>query len=222
MVILRLMTVIKAFTFNPFEENTYVLSDDSGEAVVIDPGCYEKEEQQELTDYIETQQLEVKLLLNTHAHIDHVLGNDFVKEHFKVKLLVHPLERPVLKAVTVYAPNYGFTHYREASPDEDLSEGKPVTFGITSLDVIWLPGHAPGHVGFYSKKEKFLIGGDVLFYHSIGRTDLPGGNHHTLLNSIRNKLFTLPDDVTIYPGHGVTTTIGEEKINNPFCALSLS
>lgn len=215
------MIQIKSFTFNPFEENTYLLYDERGEAVIIDPGCYEKEEEEQLMNFIASKKLTPKLLLNTHCHIDHVLGNDFVKETFNVPLLIPTLEKPLLKSVTAYAPNYGFSHYREALPDRDLKEGEEVKVGSGTLEILFLPGHSPGHVGFYERQQKFLIGGDVLFYHSIGRTDLPGGNIDTLLSSIHQKLFALPDEVMVYPGHGPATSLGEEKIHNPFCALTV-
>lgn len=215
------MIVVKPFTFNPFQENTYLLYDDTKEAVIIDPGCYEKDEKAELTDFISMNKLKIKLLLNTHCHIDHVLGNDFIKSTFKVPFSIHPVELPVLKSVKSYASNYGFPLYHEVLPDGDLHEGNPVRFGNSSLQVLFLPGHAPGHVGFYSANQNFIIAGDVLFYHSVGRTDLPGGNSDTLLDSIHKKLFTLPDEVIVYSGHGPATTIGEEKIHNPYCAITV-
>jgi hydroxyacylglutathione hydrolase len=215
------MIQIQSFTFNPFQENTYVLFDETGEAVVIDPGCYEKEEQAELKNFISEKKLSVKLLLNTHCHIDHVLGNTFVKNSYNVPFLIHAGEMKVLKAVPSYSSNYGFPLYSEALPDGELKEDESINFGNSSLKILFLPGHSPGHVGFYEPKQNFIIAGDVLFYHSIGRTDLPGGNFETLIASIQKKLFNLPDEVVVHPGHGVATTVGEEKINNPFCALSL-
>jgi hydroxyacylglutathione hydrolase len=215
------MIQVQSFTFNPFEENTYVLYDDTLEAIVIDPGCYEREEQAELVEFVISKKLIVKTLINTHCHIDHVLGNDFVKSKYKVPFLIHPVELPVLRAVKTYASNYGFPGYSEVLPDGDLQEGKNLKFGNSTLEVLFLPGHSPGHVGLYEPIQKFIIAGDVLFYHSIGRTDLPGGNFDTLIKSIHQKLFVLPDDVTVYPGHGTPTSIGEEKVNNPFCALTV-
>jgi len=215
------MIKVKSFTFNPFQENTYLLYDDTLEAVVIDPGCNEMEEKKELSDFISLNQLKVKLLLNTHCHIDHVLGNDFVKSRYQVPFKIHPLDLPVLKSVKSYASNYGFPLYQEATPDAELREGSPVNFGNSSLQVIFLPGHAPGHVGFYSDVDNFIIAGDVLFFHSVGRTDLPGGNHETLLARIHQNLFILPDEIIVYPGHGPATNIGEEKMNNPFCAITV-
>ncbi len=215
------MLSIQSFVFNPFSENTYVVFDETKEAVIIDPGCYEPEEKKELDRFISEQGLKIKYLLNTHCHIDHVLGNDHVKEKYKVPFLTHRIEEMVLKAVKSYAPNYGFAAYREALPDQFLEEGDEVRFGNTKWKVLFLPGHSPGHVAFYNEKEKTIFSGDVLFEQSIGRTDLPGGNFETLIQSIHQKLFTLPDAVVVYAGHGSTTTIGKEKASNPFCALSL-
>lgn len=207
---------IKSFTFNPFSENTYVLYDATKECVVIDPGCSNAQEEKELKDYIQTQGLKVVRLLNTHCHIDHVLGNKFVADNYSVPLEIHEDDLAVLRAVPTYSAAYGFPMYAEQLPEKFLKEGQAVTFGETELDVIFAPGHAPGHVVFYHKDSKNVIGGDVLFQRSIGRTDLPGGNYDTLIQSIKTKLFTLPEDVTVHPGHGPSTTIGEEKKHNPF------
>lgn len=215
------MLQIKSFVFNAFQENTYILYDETKECVIIDPGCYDKDEQGELAFFIKENTLNVNILLNTHCHVDHVLGNYFVKEKYKTKLYIHAQDEPVLKAVKVYAPNYGLQQYQEASPDVYMKEGDTISFGKQKLSVLFVPGHSPGHVAFYSAENKIVIGGDVLFKNSIGRTDLPGGNFDTLINSIHQKLFTLPDDVVVYPGHGPETTIGFEKKTNPFCALTL-
>lgn len=214
------MLEIKSFEFNPFQENTYVLYDETQECVIIDPGCSDREEERILEDFVSSNNLKVTLLLNTHCHIDHVLGNWFIKKKYGVGLHIHALDEVVLSTVRVYAPNYGFPGYQETTPDGYLEEGKAVTFGNQKLEVLFVPGHAPGHVAFYHTETKNLIGGDVLFYNSIGRTDLPGGNHQTLLESIRKKLFSLPDDVRVHPGHGQETTIGFEKRTNPFCRIS--
>lgn len=214
------MLRIKKFTFNPFGENTYVLFDDSKECVVIDPGCYEKAEQQELTAFIDSNELVVKMLLNTHCHIDHVLGNAFVKRKFNVGLFINPIEEPLLRAVKSYASNYGFFQYEDSVADGFLTEKDVVAFGEQKLEILFVPGHSPGHIAFYDEASKILVGGDVLFENSIGRTDLPGGNFNTLINSIHEKFFTLPDDVTVYCGHGEETSIGFEKRTNPFCAIT--
>lgn len=207
---------ITSFTFNAFSENTYLLYDDTNECVVIDPGCYDKKEQETLSSFITEKSLHVTKLLNTHCHIDHVLGNKFVSDTYKVPLAIHETDLPTLRAIPAYAPNYGFVRYEELLPTTFLKEGDVIRFGTTELQILFTPGHAPGHVVFYHEPSQTVIGGDVLFQRSIGRTDLPGGNHDTLINSIRTKLFTLPDAVTVYPGHGPSTTIGEEKKFNPF------
>lgn len=211
---------VQSFVFNAFQENTFVLFDETRECVVIDPGCSDDDERRTLKAFIEQHKLKVTLLLNTHCHIDHVLGNRFVKETYKVNLLIHPNEEAVLKAAEVYAPTYGFHSYQHQAPDGFLEEGDFITFGNQSFAVIFVPGHSPGHVAFYSEKTRTLIGGDVLFYNSIGRTDVPGGDHDTLINSIHTKLFTLPNPVKVFPGHGPETTIGFEKKTNPFCGVN--
>jgi hydroxyacylglutathione hydrolase len=215
------MIKIETFTFNPFQENTYVLHDETGECVIIDPGCYEREEQLELSSFIESKKLKVVELLNTHCHIDHVLGNYFVKEKYKVKLAVHKIDEATLKAVKSYSSNYGFVNYTEASVDRYIDEGDQIKFGNSVLDILFVPGHAPGHVAFYNIKENICIGGDVLFAGSIGRTDLPGGNFDTLIRSIQDKIFSLGEAMVVYPGHGPETTVGREMRTNPYCGLNV-
>jgi hydroxyacylglutathione hydrolase len=215
------MLTIRSFVFNAFQENTIVAFDETLQAVVIDPGCYELAEQKELEQYIESRNLSVKYLLNTHCHIDHVLGNHHIQQKYKVPLLIHSKEEVVLRAVKTYASNYGYPNYQDTSPDQLVAELDSIKFGNTMLEVLFLPGHSPGHVGFLCREQSIVFSGDVLFENSVGRTDLPGGDFQTLIHSIHQKLFTLADNVTVFPGHGPTTTIGEEKISNPFCALSL-
>ncbi|WP_236017565.1 MBL fold metallo-hydrolase [Roseivirga sp. E12] len=210
---------VKAFTFNPFMENTYVVYDQTKEAVIIDPGCYDPKEQQELVAFIESNELVVKLILNTHGHIDHVLGNYFAKNHFKVPLWIGEKDLDTLRSVEAYAPSYGFQNYQATTPDKLLSVEEQITFGDSQLDILFVPGHAPGHIAFYNKNEGFIIGGDVLFDGSIGRTDLPGGDFDTLIASIQNEFFNFDDDTIVYSGHGGSTTIGKEKASNPFCAI---
>jgi len=211
------MLEIKTFVFNPLQENTYVLYDETRECVIVDPGCYEVHENLEIVDFIAENGLKPVKLLNTHCHVDHVLGNAFCKENFGIELYAHLREEEVLRAVQVYAPSYGIVAYQVATIDKFLEEGAIVSFGITQLEVLFVPGHSPGHVAFFHAGQKKLVSGDVLFRQSIGRTDLPGGNYDALLRSIKLKLFTLADDVEVYPGHGATTTIGFEKKYNPFC-----
>ena len=210
------MIQIKSFVFNPFQENTYIVWDETKEALVIDPGCSDPSERQELSDFITTEGLKVVKLLNTHCHIDHVLGNFFVQKTYSVSLHVHEKDIPVLKAVKTYAPNYGFPDYQEVEVEVVLKEATEITFGNSSFEVLFVPGHAPGHVAFVNKEQKICISGDVLFRGSIGRTDLPGGNFEILLNSIEQQLFPLGDDMVVYSGHGVSTTIGYERQWNPF------
>lgn len=214
------MIQIQTFVFNPFMENTYILYDETKEAVIVDPGCYEDVEQRELIDFIEDMELKVVGLINTHCHVDHVFGNAMIKKKYNVGLRIHKEDEATLRSVEVYAPAYGFTNYHKAEADSFFEEGDQITFGDSVLDILFTPGHAPGHVVFVNKDQKTCIGGDVLFDGSIGRTDLPGGDFDILIKSIHEKLFTLEDDVTVYPGHGGTTTIGKEKESNPFCAIN--
>ncbi|MBI3512227.1 MAG: MBL fold metallo-hydrolase [Bacteroidetes bacterium] len=207
---------IKTFTFNPFTQNTYVLSDESGECVIIDPGCYDSEEEQELENYISAEKLKPVHLLNTHCHVDHVFGNYFAAQKWNLGLEINKEELPVLRAFPKVCELYGLKGNVQPEPEKFLDEGQTVKFGNTTLEIFFTPGHSPGSICFYSEKDKTIISGDVLFQNSIGRSDLPGGDPETLLNSIRKKLFVLPDEVNVFSGHGPSTTIGWEKRNNPF------
>ena len=213
------MISIHSFVFNPFAENTYIVSDETRECAIIDPGCYTDVEQKQLQDYISEQNLKPVLLINTHGHIDHVLGNFFVQKTFDLGLSIHKVEVPTLKSVVTYAPSYGFAEYSDVEPEFYLSENKSVKFGNSSFEVLFVPGHSEGHIALINRAQNICISGDVLFESSIGRTDLPGGDFDTLIQSIRTKLFALPDNMVVYPGHGPTTTIGKEKTTNPFCAV---
>ncbi|VXD19310.1 MBL fold metallo-hydrolase [Marinoscillum sp. 108] len=207
---------IKSFVFNPFYENTYVLWDDRMEGVIIDPGCYESYEKEELTDFIKKTGILIKAIVNTHCHIDHVLGNYDMKLAFGCPLWLPEGELEIFRAVKAYAPQWGIHQYSESEPDRLLKEEDHIEFGETTLECISVPGHSPGHLVFYHSGEKKLIGGDVLFRESIGRTDLPGGNHAQLLKNIQTKVYTLPEETEVFPGHGPSTTVGYEKANNPF------
>lgn len=211
------MISIQTFTFNAFQENMFILFDESKEAVIIDPGCFERFEKEELARFIEKENLNVVKLLNTHLHLDHIFGNQFVANTYKVKLESHKEGQVVWQMAETTANLYGFTGF-ESSPEIEvfLEEGDKVCFGNTQLDVLYVPGHCPGHLAFVSHRNKFVIGGDVLFEGSIGRTDLPGGDYNLLEQSIRTKMYTLPDDYTVYCGHGNPTTIGREKRSNAF------
>lgn len=210
------MLTIKTFTFNPFQENTYLLFNENNEGILIDPGCYEPYEQNELKQFISTNNIELKLLLNTHCHVDHVLGNAYIEQEFGLKTRMHKLELPIFKAVSSYASNYGFVYKEAAYSEELLLDFEIIQFGDDQLEVLFCPGHSPGSVCFYSAKQNFLIAGDVLFYRSIGRTDLPGGDFNTLMRSINNRLLNLPGETIVMPGHGPQTTIESEKLYNPF------
>ncbi len=207
---------IHCFTFNEFEENTYILYDESGNCAIIDPGCNTRSEQNELVQFIEENQLKPELLLNTHCHIDHVFGNRFVADKYKLALSAHEKEIAVLGSASAVAMMYRMDY--EPSPEIEtfLYHGDEIQFGNTTLKVIFTPGHSPGSISFYHEASGVVIAGDVLFQNSIGRTDLPGGDYDVLIHAIRTQLFTLPDETIIYPGHGSHTTIGFEKRYNPF------
>ena len=206
---------IKSFEFNAFQENTYVVSDTERNAIVIDPGCYSREEEQELAAYIKHEELNIVALLNTHAHIDHVLGNAFIKENYGVADYLHQADIPTLNAVQQYASLYGFEGYRlSPEPDFLMEDQSELVFGSMRIKVLHTPGHCPGHVVFYFESEGIVINGDVLFNGSFGRTDLPGGNLETLKTSIFKTMFTMPDSTLVYCGHGPSTTIKNERLSN--------
>jgi hydroxyacylglutathione hydrolase len=207
---------IKSFTFNDFSENTYILYDETNECVIIDPGCNNQNEQNELLTFIREKNLKPIHLINTHCHIDHILGNHFVAEKFNLSLTAHKKETPVLEIGIQTALMYQI-HY-EKSPDIKvyIDEGDLISFGNSSLEVIFTPGHSPASISLLNKTNKVLICGDVLFQGSIGRTDLPGGNFETLTRVIKSKFFTLDEETVVYPGHGPSTSIGIEKRTNPF------
>lgn len=210
------MIKIKQFTFNPVRENTYILFDETNDCVIIDPGMYDSDEQNIFYRFIKDNNLNPVLLLNTHCHYDHVFGNKFVFDNWSLKPQFHKGELIVLQSIPGYVPQMGLNYELSPEPEVFLPESGSVTFGSSVLELIFAPGHSPAHLCFYSRADNFLIGGDVLFYNSIGRTDLPGGNHSQLINSIRQNLFILPDDCEVFPGHGPATTIGFEKQHNPF------
>ena len=214
------MIQIKAFTFNPIQENSYILYTEKGHAVIIDPGCYFSAEQEMLKDFLFEHALTPTLLLNTHCHLDHVFGNHWVHQEFGLELNLHPSEKPVLEMAPESGKRWGLPFQNYNGTLHFLQENDLIPIDDDLLKVIAAPGHSPGSICFYCEAQHFLISGDVLFYQSIGRTDLPGGDHLTLLNSIKSKLYVLPDNTTIYPGHGKPTSIGYEKLNNPFVALN--
>ena len=210
------MLTVNAFTFNPVAENTYVVFNEIKEAIIIDPGCYFNEEREKLAHFIHFNNLKPVKLLNTHCHLDHVFGNKWIYEQYHLELFLHKNEEQVLNFAPQSAKLWGMPFENYAGPLHFLAQGDIIKSGDNYLKVLPAPGHSPGSICFYCEAQKFLIGGDVLFRDSIGRTDLPGGNHAALIHSIRTQLFVLPDDVIVYPGHGETTTIGYEKKHNPF------
>lgn len=210
---------VKVFIFSPIQENTYVLSNDKKEAIIIDPGCYGQEEEQQLEDYIVSQGLQVRLLLNTHCHLDHVFGNKFVAEKWDLKPHIHANEKQMLEYAPVSGLMWNLPFHNYSGDLVYLEEGDVTGLDNEPLDVLFTPGHSPGSISFYSKEGGFIISGDVLFQRSVGRTDLPMGDFDTLANSIRTRLYTLPDSTIVYSGHGPATTIGDEKKFNPYVKI---
>lgn len=207
---------LKKFTFNPFQENTYLIWDDEKNCAIIDPGCSDEHERSELVGFIETEKLKPVKLLNTHCHVDHVLGNKFLADKYDLGLEMHKLDLPVLNAVPSYGASYGFNTGPMVEPSVFLEAGETIHVGSLELKILFVPGHSPGSICFYHETTKQVISGDALFYGSIGRTDLPGGNHAQLIAAIKSELLTLPEDVQVHSGHGPSTNIGFEKANNPF------
>ena len=207
---------VACFTFNAFQENTYLLYDDTKQCVIFDPGCSTPDEQKQLSDFIESKGLTPVKLINTHCHIDHVLGNKFVAEKYGLALEAHKDEKPVLESGVMVSQMYGIPYSKSPDIAHFIEEGDIVRFGNTQLKAIFTPGHSPASLSFFHEESKQLIAGDVLFRMSIGRTDLPGGNYDTLIQSIKQKLLPLGDEVIVYPGHMTSTTIGFERKNNPF------
>mgnify|MGYP001147436949 CR=1 FL=1 len=210
------MLQVKSFTFNPVRENTYLLYNEHKECIIIDPGCYYDQEKEELKSFINLNKLQPKFLLNTHCHLDHVFGNKFISEEYKITLNSHPLEKKILEIAPASGLMFNLPFDNYQGEVIYLEEGDKIGLGDDELEVIHVPGHSPGSICFYCEKQHFIIGGDVLFYNSIGRTDLPGGSHEDLVRNIKEKLFKLPEDTKVYPGHGPVTTIGAEVKENPY------
>ena len=213
------MLSVQPFTFNPVQENTYIVYNDAKECCIIDPGCYFASEEQQLVDFVEANGLKPLYLLNTHCHLDHIFGNRFIHKRYGLTLHLHKLEKQVLDLGPVSGQMWQLPFDNYDGELNYIAEGDTIKLGTEDLEILFTPGHSPGHVCFYSKEHKFLIGGDVLFQGSVGRTDLPGGDFATLEESIKTKLYTLPEDVIVYPGHGDSTTIGEERKTNPFVKM---
>ncbi len=207
---------IKKFVFNPFQENTYIVYDESGECVIIDAGCCTQDEQDILSEFIETSGLKPVKLINTHCHVDHIMGNGYIYKKFGLKTQAHKDETDNFENAPEHANIFGVKFSPPHTELIELNEGDKVKFGNSVLEILHLPGHSAGSLAFYNKVQKFVLVGDVLFKDSIGRTDLPGGNYETLMISIKEKLFSLGDEFVVYSGHGPESTIGEEKGSNPY------
>lgn len=210
------MLNIKLFTFNAFQENTYLISNEDKQCWIIDPGMYDADEVHTLTYYITTQKLKPVAIINTHAHIDHIFGVIALQTAYNIPFYLHPDEGAILAFAQGSAAMFGFTLTETPKPDQKLVVDVPLMLGEDRIDVLFTPGHSPGSVSFYYSKGGWVVSGDALFSGSIGRTDLPGGNFDQLIASIKSALFTLPDNTIAYPGHGPSTTIGYEKQTNPF------
>jgi glyoxylase-like metal-dependent hydrolase (beta-lactamase superfamily II) len=210
------MLQLHSFTFSPISENTYLLYNEHKQAIIVDPGCYADDEKEKLSNFIALHKLDVQYLLNTHCHLDHVFGNLYVSEKYKLHVHCHKNEVPVLAYAPTSGLHWGLPFDNYQGPLIHIDEGDTIQLGDDQLKVLFTPGHSPGSISFYCQEQQFIISGDVLFRNSIGRTDLTGGNMEVLLTSIRQKLFTLPPDTQVYSGHGPVTTIGYEMRNNPF------
>ncbi|MBN1926465.1 MAG: MBL fold metallo-hydrolase [Prolixibacteraceae bacterium] len=207
---------IKVFTFNPIQENSFVIWDKTGECAIIDAGCYKSYEFEKLDSFIKSNNLKPVKLINTHCHFDHIMGVEQCREAYKLKWEAHSGDAFWVENAQKQGAMFGIPMQPVSKPDTDLKDGDKVSFGNTLLEVIHVPGHSPGSICFYNEASKILIAGDVLFRGSIGRTDLPGGNYKTLITGIKSKLLVLPGEVKVYPGHGPATTIVEERNDNPF------
>lgn len=213
------MLTVQSFTFNPLQENTYVLYNEKKDCCIIDPGCYFASEEQELQLFIKENGLQPILLLNTHCHLDHIFGNKFIAQTFNLPLHLHHLEKPVLDLGPASGQLWQMPFDNYEGEMNFIAEGDRIKIGGDELQVLFTPGHSPGSISFYNKESRFVISGDVLFQGSVGRTDLPGGNFITLDESIKTRLYTLPADTIVYPGHGNATTIGDEMKDNPFVQM---
>jgi glyoxylase-like metal-dependent hydrolase (beta-lactamase superfamily II) len=209
----------KSFIFNPFQENTYVLYDKSGDAIIVDPGMYHAGEDKILFDFIEQNKLRVTAIVNTHCHLDHVFGVYSAITKYDVPFMYHVLEDVVYEAAPIAAMRYGVDIGMLPPRTAEVKAGDLISVGEEQLQVLFVPGHSPGHICLYHKASATLIAGDTLFAGSIGRTDLPGGNHQLLLDSIVAQLYSLPGEVVVHSGHGTSTTIQKERESNPFVRL---
>jgi hydroxyacylglutathione hydrolase len=210
------MLQIKSFEFSPIQENTYVIYNELNDCIILDPGCYFDEEEDALFSFIEAKKLRPAMLINTHCHLDHVFGNKAVAEKYGLTLQLHKNEQALLEFAPASGLMYSMPFDNYTGEFIFLNEGDIIRLGEDELKVLLTPGHSPGSLSFYCEKDKFVISGDALFKNSVGRSDLPGGDHDQLIKSIKENLLVLPDDVKVYSGHGPVTTIMAEKTGNPF------
>ncbi len=210
------MIHIERFSFNTFMVNTYVLYDETKEAVIVDAACYEPFEKQGLSDFISDSGLRIVRNIYTHCHIDHILGTRFVFEKYGIRPEYHKAGQPFFTQAKDIGLNFGYILEEMPGPLSYFEDGDKISFGTSALEALYTPGHADGSVCFYNSADGFVITGDVLFRYTVGRTDLPSGDYELLMESIKTKLFTLPEETIVYPGHGSETTIGYEMVNNPF------
>jgi len=210
------MIKINSLVFNPFQVNCYILTDESGECIIIDAGCNDMNEEKILVNFLEEHSYHPVFHVTTHCHIDHVLGSAFVKDKYNIPILAHKEDAFLLSMTKDSGILFGIDVTQPPSIDRYIKEGESIDFGDSSLSIFHIPGHSPGSVVLYSRDNDFLITGDVLFKASIGRSDLPGGNMKTLISGIKEKLLILPGDTIVYPGHGPITTINDEINHNPY------
>ena len=212
------MINIKLFTFNFFGENTYLLYDETKEAILVDCGCVMPDEEKAISNFLSKNNLILKRLLSTHYHFDHVIGNSYIFHKFGIRPEIHRKEKSAnTPTLNMQASKFGIDmSFEDIEPIRYIEDNEEIHFGNSVLKAILTPGHSPASLAFYCEADNFLLSGDVLFLCSIGRTDLWGGNFDTLISSIENRLLILPDNTIVYPGHGPSTTIGDEKINNPY------
>lgn len=213
------MITVKKFVFNSFQENTYLLYDETKEGIIVDPGCYEDFEKRQFDEFISDNNIKLVRLINTHSHVDHILGNNHIIEKYNIGLEIHKSGLIIHQHVKDHGAAFGLIIDTPNEPINFLEEGDKIKFGNSEPDVIYTPGHVDGHICLVSHDDKFIIAGDVLFQMSIGRTDLPTGDFDLLINNIKEKILKLPDDFTVYPGHGPETTIGFEKKHNPYLEM---
>ena len=210
------MLYVQSFTFNPLQENTYLLINDKKQCWIVDPGMYDNSETNLLNDYITANALQPQSIINTHTHLDHVFGVQAVKDTYNIPFGIHELEIPILKNAAASAMMFGMHMPVVPTPDFFIKEGANIMLGDDAVEVRFTPGHSPGSISFYYAPGQWLVSGDALFAGSIGRTDLPGGSYNTLIAAIKAQLLTLPQETKVYSGHGPATTIGNEQKYNPF------